>query len=83
MSVVSVRTSFQRFGSSCIMISFHLIIFDCELTQNGFDGEQEQSDLMREIEALGAQLKRSREELDKSHVEVSLDIFPFLPLDLL
>ncbi|XP_018535418.1 uncharacterized protein LOC108885530 isoform X2 [Lates calcarifer] len=30
---------------------------------------QEQSDLMREIEALGAQLKRSLEELDKSHIE--------------
>ncbi|AWP12030.1 putative leucine-rich repeat-containing protein DDB G0290503 [Scophthalmus maximus] len=29
---------------------------------------QEQSDLLREIEALGEQLKRSKEELDKSHV---------------
>ncbi|XP_031718778.1 trichohyalin-like isoform X2 [Anarrhichthys ocellatus] len=30
---------------------------------------QEQSDLMREIEASGAELKRSRDELDKSHVD--------------
>ncbi|XP_068570913.1 uncharacterized protein [Cebidichthys violaceus] len=30
---------------------------------------QEQSDLMREIEALGAELKRSLDELDKSHVD--------------
>ncbi|KAF7667605.1 hypothetical protein LDENG_00053290 [Lucifuga dentata] len=30
---------------------------------------QEQSDLMREIEALGAELKRSQEELDKAHLE--------------
>ncbi|XP_019131580.2 golgin subfamily B member 1 isoform X2 [Larimichthys crocea] len=29
----------------------------------------EQSDLMREIEALGAELKRSRDELDQSHVD--------------
>ncbi|XP_039976514.1 plectin-like [Xiphias gladius] len=38
---------------------------------NNYKGNsiQEQSDLMREIEALGAQLKRSQEELDKSHVE--------------
>lgn len=27
---------------------------------------------MREIEALGAELKRSQDELDKSHVDVSL-----------
>ncbi|KAK9518617.1 hypothetical protein VZT92_023916 [Zoarces viviparus] len=30
---------------------------------------QEQSDLMREIDASGAELKRSRDELDKSHVD--------------
>ncbi|XP_058505518.1 trichohyalin-like isoform X2 [Solea solea] len=30
---------------------------------------QEESDLLREIEALGEQLKRSQEELDKSHTE--------------
>lgn len=41
----------------------------------GFDGKQEQSDLMREIEA---ELKRSKDELDKSHVDVSLHNFPFL-----
>ncbi|GLD67356.1 plectin-like protein [Lates japonicus] len=35
----------------------------------GNSTQQEQSDLMREIEALGAQLKRSLEELDKSHTE--------------
>lgn len=33
---------------------------------------------MREIEALGAELKRSKDELDKSHVDVSLHNFPFL-----
>ncbi|KAM7389764.1 hypothetical protein PAMP_023722 [Pampus punctatissimus] len=41
----------------------------CELTQHDFDGNQEQSDLMRENEALEAKLKRSQEELDKSHIE--------------
>ncbi|XP_026213202.1 trichohyalin isoform X2 [Anabas testudineus] len=34
------------------------------------DSIQEQSDLMREIEALGEQLKRSREELEKTHAEI-------------
>lgn len=47
----------------------------CVLTQHDFDGKQE--DLIREIEALGAELKRSQEELDKSHIEVSLHNFAF------
>lgn len=29
---------------------------------------------MREIEGLGAELKRSQDDLDKSHVDVSLHI---------
>lgn len=48
------------------------------LTQHGFDGKQEQSDLMREIEALGEELKRAQGELDKSHADVSLHNFHFL-----
>ncbi|KAI3351181.1 hypothetical protein L3Q82_005740 [Scortum barcoo] len=40
-----------------------------ETKSHGFDGKQEQGDLMREIEALAAELKRSKEELDKSHVD--------------
>ncbi|XP_026185748.1 coiled-coil domain-containing protein 136-like isoform X2 [Mastacembelus armatus] len=32
--------------------------------------QQEHSELMREVEALGAQITRSREELDKSRVEI-------------
>lgn len=32
--------------------------------------QQEENDLMREIEALGAELKRSREEMDKSCAEI-------------
>ncbi len=39
--------------------------------------KQEQNDLMREIEVLGEELKRSREELDKSHLDVSSRNFPF------
>lgn len=35
------------------------------------NGKQEPSDLMRELEALGAELKRSHDELDKSRVDVS------------
>lgn len=31
---------------------------------------------MREIEALGEQLKRSREELEKTHAEVSIHLCP-------
>ena len=57
--------------------------YDCEHTKKGFDEMQEQSDLMREIEALGTQLQRSREELEKSHAEVRVHNFPFLPPDLL
>lgn len=37
-----------------------------------FDGNQEQSDLMRETEALEAELKKSRDELEKNHLDVSL-----------
>lgn len=40
-----------------------------------FDGNQKQSDLMREIEAFGAELKKSRDELEKNHLDVSLHIF--------
>ncbi|XP_029917859.1 LOW QUALITY PROTEIN: rootletin-like [Myripristis murdjan] len=38
-------------------------------TQQGLGGNQEQSDLIREIESLGAKLKKSQEELDKTHSE--------------
>ncbi|XP_071772941.2 uncharacterized protein LOC139925454 [Centroberyx gerrardi] len=43
--------------------------FKAKFIQKGLDGKQEQSDLMREIEALGAELKKSREEQDKTHLE--------------
>ncbi|XP_045887270.1 rootletin-like isoform X1 [Micropterus dolomieu] len=42
------------------------------LMQHVFDGKQVQSDLMRETEALGAELKRSRYELEKSHVDTNM-----------
>ncbi|XP_071313446.1 uncharacterized protein [Trachinotus anak] len=41
----------------------------CQTNNYTGNSAQEQSDLMREIEALGEQLKKSREELDKSHEE--------------
>ncbi|XP_069575922.1 trichohyalin-like [Brachyistius frenatus] len=42
----------------------------CETNTHRGNITEEQSDLMREIEALGAELKQLREELDKSHVEI-------------
>ncbi|KAM6952967.1 uncharacterized protein PEZ65_016716 [Lycodopsis pacificus] len=50
--------------SQCAVLLAH-----CALMQHVFDGKEEQSDLMREVEASGAELKRSRDELDKSHVD--------------
>ncbi|XP_070770016.1 trichohyalin-like [Enoplosus armatus] len=41
----------------------------CQTDDHRGNPVQEQSDLMREIEALGAELKRSRGELDKSHID--------------
>ncbi|XP_035525701.1 trichohyalin-like [Morone saxatilis] len=41
----------------------------CQTSDHRGNSVQEQSDLMREIEALGAELKRSKGELDKSHVD--------------
>ena len=68
-----VSVSFLSYGSSCVMMLSY-----CVLTQHHFGGKQEQSDLMREIEALEAELKRSQEQMDKSHVEVSLHNFACL-----
>lgn len=51
--------------------------------QRVFNGKEEQSDLRREIEALGEKLKRSRDDLDKSRVDVSLHSLSFLRLRLL
>ncbi|XP_042349817.1 early endosome antigen 1-like [Plectropomus leopardus] len=39
----------------------------CQTHDHTGNSVQEQSDLMREIEALGAELKRSRDDLEKSH----------------
>ncbi|XP_076594940.1 uncharacterized protein LOC143325616 [Chaetodon auriga] len=41
----------------------------CQTDDHRGNAAQDQSDLMREIEALGAELKRSRDEVDKSHVD--------------
>ncbi|CAK6971931.1 golgin subfamily B member 1-like [Scomber scombrus] len=41
----------------------------CPINNYKENSKQEQSDLMREIEALGAKLKKSQEELDKSHIQ--------------
>ncbi|XP_074504912.1 uncharacterized protein LOC141775445 isoform X2 [Sebastes fasciatus] len=41
----------------------------CQTHDHRGNSLQEQSDLMREIEALGSELKRSRDELDKSHAD--------------
>lgn len=57
----------------CIIIFNH-----CEPILNVFDDLQEQSDLMREIEDLGVQLKKSQKEVDKSREEVGFHNFPSL-----
>lgn len=45
---------------------------------HGFDESQKQNDLMRETEALGAELKQIQEEVDMRHAEVSVGSFFFV-----
>lgn len=55
-----------------------MVLDGCVITQIAFNGKQGQSDLMMEIEALRTELKRTQEELDNKHMEVSLYNFSLL-----
>lgn len=62
---------------------YTLIVLQCNipcLTQYDFYEWQNASDLMREIEALGDELKKSREEVGKNHAEVNTSNYKYITL---